>query len=211
MSDKNKQKIFVKFLKVCIKRYENNPKNIILAGEYFCEPYKVLITTILSAQNKDSLTIPISIKLFEKFNSLKKLSEANFNQIFQIIKSINYNKTKTKNVISTSRILINKFNGEIPKTMDELLTLNGVGRKTANLVLGECFKIPSICVDTHVHRICNIFNFVKTKTPEETEFALRKLVPKKYWISINNNLVRLGQEISGNDKKKFEKLLNIEI
>ena len=106
------------------------------------------------------------------------------------------------------RKLVKKHNSKVPNTLDDLMELNGVGIKTANLVLGECFKIPAICVDTHVHRICNIFGFVNTKTPEKTLEKLEKLVPKKYWLDINKYLVRIGQEVKGFDKKKFVDFLD---
>ena len=202
----NKKKEFLNFLKLCIKKYKN--KKIRLAAENWNSNFKVLISTILSAQNKDDNTIEVCKELFKLFPTIKKLAKAKFNEILKIIKSVNYNRTKAKNIIETSKILKEKFKSKIPKTIEELLTLKGVGRKTANLVLSECFKIPAICVDTHVHRICNLFNFIKTKNREETEFELQKICPKNYWIYINKYLVRLGQEVKGFDKKKFLEKLN---
>ena len=102
-------------------------------------------------------------------------------------------KLKAKNILEVCQLLIEKWNGKVPKTIDELLTLPGVGRKTANLVVAKGYNVPAICVDTHVHRISNRFGYVKTKNPEETEFALRKKLPKKYWMKINDYLVAHGQ------------------
>ena len=206
-NQKIRKEEFMKFLKLCEKKYRNS--NIRLAAEDWDSAFKVLICTILSAQNKDTNTIVVCEKLFSKFDTAKKLSKASFEDVFKFTKSTNYNLTKTKNIIETSKTLCDVFNEEVPKNIDDLLLLRGVGRKTANLVLYECYKIPAICVDTHVHRICNLFEFVKTKNREDTEFELQKICDKKYWGKINSYLVRLGQEVSGYDKNKFiEKIKN---
>ena len=200
--NKKKQTEFLLFLNLCKKRYSKKKNLNRLAAEGWKEFWQVLISTILSAQNKDKNTIVVSENLFKKY-TLKKLSKAKYKDVFKIIKSINYNKTKTKNIILTSKILVEKYNSIVPNTIEKLLEFPGVGRKTSNLVLGECFKIPSICVDTHVHRISNVCGFVKTKNRDDTEFSLMKICPKNFWIDINKYFVRLGQEVTGNNKEKF--------
>ena len=202
----SKEKKFVEFLKT-IKKYYSKKNTIRLAAEGWDSNFKILVSVMLSAQTLDNTTIKVCEKLFKKFDTPKKMSKANFDEILKIIRSVNYSKTKAKNLILTSEKLLKKYNSKVPNTLDDLMELNGVGIKTANLVLGECFKIPAICVDTHVHRICNIFDFVNTKNPEKTLEELEKLVPKKYWLDINKYLVRVGQEVKGYDRKKFEDFL----
>ena len=202
----SKEKKFLEFLKA-IKKHYSKKNTIRLAAEGWDSNFKILVSVMLSAQTLDKTTIKVCEKLFKKFDTPKKMSKADFNEILKIIRSVNYSKTKAKNLILTSEKLVKKHNSKVPNTLEELMELNGVGIKTANLVLGECFKIPAICVDTHVHRICNIFGFVNTKTPEKTLEKLEKLVSKKYWLDINRYLVRIGQEVKGYDRKKFEDFL----
>ena len=114
-------------------------------------------------------------------------------EIEKLIYPVGFYPTKAKRLISISRILIEQHGGEVPNTLEELTALPGVGRKTANLVLVEGFKIPAICVDTHVHRISNRIGYVKTKTPDKTEQALRKKLPKRHWVRYNELLVAFGQ------------------
>ena len=203
----SKEKKFLEFLKT-IKKHYSKKNTIRLAAEGWNSNFKILVSVMLSAQTLDKTTIKVCEKLFKKFDTPKKMSKADFDEILKIIRSVNYSKTKAKNLILTSEKLVKKHNSKVPNTLDDLMELNGVGIKTANLVLGECFKIPAICVDTHVHRICNIFGFVNTKTPEKTLEKLEKLVPKKYWLDINKYLVRIGQEVKGFDKKKFVDFLD---
>lgn len=173
-----------------------------LAGEDWEFAWQTLIVTILSAQSKDELTIIISEELFRKYKTLEDLANANFDDVLHLLKSMNYNKTKTKHIILTAQLLIEKFNSIVPKTIDELITLPGVGRKTANLVISEEFNIPGICVDTHVNRICNIFNFVQTKDNRDlAEKELKSFIPNKYWSRINRLFVLLGKECSSKDPK----------
>ncbi len=203
----NKLNYFLEIFKKAEKRYGKSEKR--LAGDfvYWKEDWKVLIATIMSAQSRDETTIPIAENLFSKYNSLEKLSMVSFEDIFEILKKINYNKTKAKNVIGASKFIVREFNGKIPDKIEDLLKIPGVGRKTANLVLSEVHNKESICVDTHVHRISNVFGFVKTKNPNETEIELMKFVPKKYWARINRIFVLWGKEVRGRDKEKFlEKL-----
>ena len=199
----DKTKSFIEFLNRVKKYYDKNPTSIRLAAEGWDTNFKVLVSVMLSAQTLDKTTIKICDKLFEKYNTPKKLMGAEYEDVLSYVRSANYSKTKAKNLILTSKILVEKHKSIVPDKLDELLELNGVGIKTANLVLGECFNISAICVDTHVHRICNLFEFVKAKNPEQTLKQLEKIVPKKYWIDINKYIVRLGQDVKGYDREKF--------
>ncbi|AEA33748.1 endonuclease III domain-containing protein [Hippea maritima] len=159
------------------------------------DPYKVLISTILSLRTKDETTLRASIRLFDIADNIYKLNELNEDEIERLIYPVGFYKTKAKNLKKIARIIIENYGGKIPDDLDELLKLPNVGRKTANLVLAKGFGKPAICVDIHVHRISNRLGLVDTKTPEETEFALSKILPKKYWIEFNDLLVPFGQNI----------------
>ncbi|HIH33365.1 MAG TPA: endonuclease III [Candidatus Diapherotrites archaeon] len=156
-------------------------------------PFKTLISTVLSARTKDSTTFPASVRLFKKFPNAKKLSKASVREVQKLIFPVGFYKTKAKRIIRISKILLQKFHGKVPKTLPELISLPGVGRKTANIVLAFSFRIPAIAVDTHVHRISNRLGIVEEKTPEKTEQALMKVLPKKYWLEINELMVKFGQ------------------
>ena len=157
------------------------------------DPFKVLVATILSARTKDEVTSKASAKLFKKapdLESLEKLSEA---ELAKLIYPVGFYKTKAVHLQKTAVLLRDSCQGVVPDTIEELVKLPGVGRKTANLVLSVAFDKPAICVDTHVHRIMNIWGYVRTKTPLETETALRKKLPRKYWQKVNRILVAFGQ------------------
>jgi endonuclease-3 len=123
--------------------------------------------------------------------------------MLHIFKRLNYNKTKAKHVIAAAKFIISEFKGKLPEKIEQLVRIPGVGRKTANIVVLEVHKKPAIAVDTHVHRLSNVLGLVKTKTPEQTERELKKIVPKKYWADINYLFVRWGQDVPGRDKKKL--------
>ncbi len=159
------------------------------------DPSKVLIATILSARTKDQTTASACKKLFSKINKIKDLEKLSVKEIEELIYPVGFYKTKAKHLKKLPSTLDREFRGEIPSTIEELIKLPGVGRKTANLVVGAAFKKPAVCVDTHVHRITNRLGYVKTKTPHETEMALRKKLPQKYWISLNTILVAFGQNL----------------
>ena len=169
--------------------------SVTLVGKKFKSPYLVLISCLLSLRTKDLTTLPASERLFNLAKTPKSMLNLKASQIEKAIYPVGFYKTKAKRILEISRDLVEKFNSEVPRDIDVLLTLNGVGRKTANLVLTEGYDIPAVCVDTHVHRISNRFGFVKTKNPQQTEFALRKRLPKKHWIEYNALLVVWGQNI----------------
>jgi len=157
------------------------------------DPYKVLVATILSARTKDETTAKAAARLFKKapdLNSLAKHSEA---ELAKLIYPVGFYKSKAGYLSRLPGVLAEEFGGRIPDEVESLIRLPGVGRKTANLVVAVAFKKPAICVDTHVHRIMNIWGYVKTRTPFETEMALRDKLPEKYWLTINSTLVAFGQ------------------
>ncbi len=158
-------------------------------------PFKVLISCLLSLRTKDAVTAVASRRLFEVADTPEKLSRLNVKKIERLIYPVGFYHTKAKRIKDISKVLVEKYGSKVPDSIDELLKLHGVGRKTANLVVGLGYGIPSICVDSHVHQISNRLGLVKTKNPHETEFALRKLLPKKNWIEINDYLVSYGQNI----------------
>jgi endonuclease III len=159
------------------------------------KPFFVLIGIILSSRTKDTTTAKVCDKLFKKVKNIDDLLKINIIELEPLLYPIGFYKTKAKNLKQLAIVLKEKYNSKIPDEMSELLTLPGVGRKTANLVLSVVFKKDSICVDTHVHRIMNRIGYIETKTPLETEMILRKKLPKKLWKDTNYFFVILGQNI----------------
>ena len=159
------------------------------------DPFKVLISCILSLRTQDKTTGIASGKLFSLAPDMKTMSKLPVKAIEKAIYPVGFYKTKAERIKDICNVLIGKYNSSVPDDIDELLTLKGVGRKTANLVVTLGYGKPGICVDTHVHRITNRWGYVKTKTPEKTEFALREKLPEKYWLEINGMLVAFGQGI----------------
>ncbi len=155
--------------------------------------FKVLVTTILSARTKDQTVKKVITKLFLRIHNANDFRALSVKQIEKLIYPVGFYHNKAKQLKQLPLILEKEFGGVIPSTIDELIKLPGVGRKTANLVVAVAFQKPAICVDVHVHRIMNRFGYVKTKSPFETEMALRKKLPKQYWLDINWMLVSFGQ------------------
>jgi len=164
-----------------------------LAAESWDSDWKCLISTIMSAQSRDETTIVIAEKLFDKYKSLNKLSNARYNDVLNIFKSLNYNKTKAKNVISCAKEIIFNYNGKVPHDFDKLIELPGVGRKTANVFLSENGK-HGLAVDTHVYQISRKLGWSHEKDPHKVEADLKKLFPRKYWSRVNPILVRFGKK-----------------
>jgi exodeoxyribonuclease III len=158
------------------------------------DPFKVLVATILSARTKDETTAKSAAKLFNKAPDVKGLANLSEEEIAQIIYPVGFYKNKARYLSNLPEALAT-FNNEVPETIEELITLPGVGRKTANLVVCVAFQKPAICVDTHVHRIMNIWEYVNTADPLKTEMALRKKLPAKHWLTVNTLLVSFGQSI----------------
>lgn len=164
-----------------------------LIGVQSRDSYRVLIATILSSRTKDEVTAEASTRLFNRAPDIDSLAKMPTAEIGDLIFPVGFYNTKAVHLQQTARMLKDIYRGEIPDSIEELVNLPGVGRKTANLVLAVAFDKPAICVDTHVHRIMNIWGYVKTKSPLETEMALRKKLPKKYWKKVNRVLVAFGQ------------------
>ncbi|HSU72463.1 MAG TPA: endonuclease III [Candidatus Binatia bacterium] len=159
------------------------------------DPFKVLISTIMSARARDEVTEVLAMKLFEKYPDAKSLAKANPKAVITIIKPIGFYNAKTKNIIATAKMLLTHYQGKVPDTLEQLIELPGVGRKVANCVLVYSFGQDAIPVDIHVHRISNRLGWVKTKTPEETEQKLMHLIPQKHWQVVNDTLVAHGKTI----------------
>ena len=162
---------------------------------YRKDPYQILISCILSLRTKDKTTTIASRRLFRVAASPKTMVKLSPRRLQDLIYPVGFYRNKAKVILGISRKILKDFMGGVPNQIEDLLKLKGVGRKTANLVLGLGYNIPAICVDTHVHRISNRLGWVRTKTPEQTEYALQKIVPKKSWIDLNTALVTFGQNI----------------
>lgn len=183
----------MKILKEEVKQWK--PPIVGEIERHFKDPYRVLISCLLSLRTKDKVTEGASTKLFSLADnpySMLKLSPA---KIMKAIYPVGFYRRKAEAVRIISKILIEKHNGIVPDKIDELLKLPGVGRKTANLVVTVAYKKQGLCVDTHVHRIVNRWGYVKTKSPYETEMALRKKLSPRYWIIFNDLLVAYGQNL----------------
>lgn len=197
----NKKEHFLDIFQKAQKKYGKSKTR--LAGEGWKKNWQMIITTIMSAQSRDETTIPIAEELFSRYSTLDSLANAKYNDVLKILKSLNYNRTKSKNIIAACRYILSNFNGKIPDSIEKLIELHGVGRKTANLVLSEIHNKDGICVDTHVHRLCNVLGFVNTKNPSETEMQMMKVAPKKYWSKINRIFVLWGKDVPGKDKERI--------
>lgn len=161
-------------------------------------PFQALVAVMLSARTRDEKTAARCRQLFKMANTPQKIAKLQLEEIEKLIKPVSFFRNKAKALKKLSQDLIDKFGGKVPQTVEELTSLPGVGRKTANIILARAFNIPAIGVDTHVHRIANFLGWVKTKTPEKTEQELVKILPKKYWIETNNLLVSIGQQYRNN-------------
>jgi len=159
------------------------------------DPLQILIGTILSARTRDENTTIAVRKLFTKYKTVEQLAKANTKEIQKLIKSTGFYRVKAKRIKDVANMLIEQHAGRVPDNIDELLSLPGVGRKTANCVLVYAFNRPAVPVDTHVHRISNRLGLVETKTPEQTELELTSKIDKKYWTKINDTFVMFGQNI----------------
>jgi len=159
------------------------------------EPFYILISTVLSARNRDEMTMKATRKLFSKYKTPEQIAKAPLKKLEPLIKQSGFYRTKAKRIKEISKILIEKYKGKVPENFDKLIELPGVGRKTAGCVMVYAFGKPAIPVDTHVHRISNRLGWVKTKTREQTEQKLMKLIPRKYWLDVNEVLVIHGQTV----------------
>lgn len=164
-------------------------------AETYQSPFRVLISCILSLRTQDATTAKASHRLFALADSPETMVKLTAKKIEKLIYPVGFYRTKAKDILEISQTLIDRYAGQVPDSIDELLKFRGVGRKTANLVVTLGYRKAGICVDTHVHRISNRWGYVKTVTPAKTEFALRDKLPKKYWIEFNDLLVSFGQHL----------------
>lgn len=192
VTNKNIDKV-VGILKEALKGLPD--PSVTLVGKRWKTPFHVLISCLLSLRTKDETTLPATERLFKLADTPAGLLKLTTTQIEKAIYPVGFYKTKARTIHGVCRDILDKFEGKVPNEIDLLLTMKGVGRKTANLVMTEGFGIKAICVDTHVHRISNRFGYVKTKDPNETEWALRSQLPEKYWIDYNAMLVLWGQNV----------------
>lgn len=163
--------------------------------EQFHDPYLVLIGCILSLRTNDKTTYPATLRMLKLAKTPQEMSGVNVKDLAQAIYPVGFYENKARQIIELSRQIVEELDGKVPDEIEDLIKFNGVGRKTANLVLAKGFNKPAICVDVHVHRIFNRLGYVKTKTPEETEFALRNKLPLEHWIDINTLIVTHGQNV----------------
>jgi endonuclease-3 len=168
---------------------------VTLVAKRGATPYEILVSTLLSLRTKDEVTAVATERLLEKARTPQEMLALGEAQIESLIRPVGFAPTKAKRLRQVSRILMEQYHGRVPDDLDALLALPGVGRKTANLVLSEAFGLDAICVDTHVHRISNRIGLVKTRTPEATEEALRRVLPRNLWQRYNPLLVAFGQVI----------------
>ena len=161
----------------------------------FKNPYLVLIACILSLRTNDKTTYPATLRMLELAKTPKEMKNVSVEDLSKAIYPVGFYDNKARQIIELSKTIDEELGGKVPSEIEDLIKFKGVGRKTANLVLSLGFNKPAICVDVHVHRIFNRLGYIKTKTPEETEFALREKLPQKYWIDINTLLVTHGQNV----------------
>jgi len=159
------------------------------------DPWAVLVSTILSLRTKDDVTLAASDRLLQKAGTPLKLNAMKEAVIAKLIYPVGFYRNKAASLKKIASILLSQYGGKVPSSIDDLLSLPGVGRKTANLVLNEAFDLDAICVDIHVHRISNRCGWLSSKTPDETEMLLREILPLKYWKRINYLLVLYGQKL----------------
>jgi endonuclease-3 len=187
---KNQISAVIQILKEAVKKWKQP-----IVGAMGKDPYKILIATILSLRTKDATTEEASKRLFAIADTPLKMIQEDISTIENAIYPVGFYKRKAINIFELSKVLLDKYEGNVPDEIDDLLSLKGVGRKTANLTVTLGFNKPGICVDIHVHRITNRWGYVKTKNPDETEMVLREKLPEKHWIEINDLLVCFGQNL----------------
>lgn len=167
--------------------------SVTVIAEQFRSPYAVLVSCVISLRTKDAVTAEASNRLFQRASTPQDMLALSKEEIAALIFPAGFYRTKARQIREMSHILVERFGGRVPDELDQLLSLKGVGRKTANLVVTLGYGKPGICVDIHVHRIMNRWGYVATKTPDQTEAALRSRLPQEYWIEINDLLVCYGQ------------------
>lgn len=178
-----------------LKKAEQPRSEFVHLMDTFQDPYLVLISCILSLRTNDKTTYPATLRMLELGRTPEDFANCDVKELEKAIYPVGFYANKAKQIVELSKRLVDEYNSIVPESIEEMTKFNGVGRKTANLVMSRGFNKPAICVDVHVHRIFNRLGYVKTKTPEETEFALREKLPEKHWIDINTLLVTHGQNV----------------
>lgn len=174
-----------------------NPTALGVVADRTADPFRVLVACLLSLRTQDTTTGPAADRLFALADTPAAMLRLTAADIERTIYPVGFYRTKARVIVNLCRDLLARFGGAVPADLDALLTLRGVGRKTANLVVTVGYGKPGICVDTHVHRISNRLGLVRTRTPEQTEAALRAVLPRRYWIGYNDLLVAFGQNVCG--------------
>lgn len=166
-----------------------------MVGRYKADPFTTLIGCLLSLRTQDATTHGACERLFGLARTPQAMRRLPTRTIERAIYPVGFYRTKARRLKEVCRVLLERYQGRVPDDLEELLTITGVGRKTANLVVTLAYRKPGICVDTHVHRITNRWGYVATRTPEQTEFALRAILPRRHWIILNDLLVAFGQHV----------------
>jgi len=184
--------LFVRLVKKDVRTYEPDAA---VSNPHGGDPFRALIACIISLRTKDEVTAEAAGRLFAVADTPRKMVKLPPKRVAKLIYPAGFYNTKAKTILDLCRTLIGEYGGRVPDDLDELVKLKGVGRKTANLVITKGFGKPGICVDTHVHRISNRWGYIKTKTPDESEMALRERLPRRHWIVYNGLLVSFGQNV----------------
>jgi endonuclease III len=174
---------------------EKDHKETMLEQFSHYSKFQMLIATLLSARTKDTTTIPIVVKMFKKWKTPEDFVKVKLSLLEKELYGIGFYKVKANNIKKLSQQLLEEFKGKVPANLEGMITLPGVGRKTANCMLNYAFDVPAVAVDIHVHRISNRLGWIKTSSPEESEIALMKILPKKLWNKVNMLLVNHGQNV----------------
>ncbi len=192
-------------LEILQREYEKWEAPVVtLIAQHTNDPFKVLVSALISTRTRDETTAEVSKRLFDRVKDPYDLIEIPLEELERLLYPVGFYRVKARHLKELGKDLVERFGGRVPSTLEELLTLKGVGRKVANLVLADGYSKPAICVDTHVHRITNRWGLIKTKNPLQTERELMKKVPKKYWTVMNRLLVAFGQRICTPQRPKCE-------
>lgn len=183
-----------------MKFMEKNSDKMRLAAQGWDRDWKTLVATIMSAQVRDEVTVPVAEKLFEKYSSLKKLSEAKIGDVEKVLRSLNFYRSKSRNIVNCAKMIIGDFGGRVPMDEELLVRLPGVGKKTAGVLFSEIGR-AGIGVDTHVFQISRALGWSNSKTPDKVQADLKRMFPKRYWSRINPILVRFGKTYVSRKKK----------
>lgn len=190
---KERRRVLAQLRRIARSLEEGSTAMEVVAAERRRDPWAVLAGTLLSLRTRDEVTGPATARLLERAPDPRSVLALSARTIERIIRPVGFAPTKARRLRAIARLLVERHGGEVPPDRDALLALPGVGRKTANLVLGLAFGVPAICVDTHVHRIPNRLGWIRTRDPAETERALERLLPRSWWIRVNGVLVAFGQ------------------